>query len=294
MKTEFEDKVAGKVVVITGAARGLGGALTRGFLTAGAKVVATDKSWAMADDIRAEVEAKDGLVLDMDVINNAEIDSALKSVLAKFGTVDVVVNNAALLQMYMFKPTGRITTLETSDEDWARMLDVNVRGPLRVIRKFVPPMIKQRSGSIINVVSSGVLAFSQGGAYTALRPGSKEMPYMASKAALANMSFYLADEIKEHNVAVNVFFPGHTRSSWFDDTVRYRVAAGMPPGLRPVAPEHAVPLTLFLASQDAKGTTGKMFDTMVWNQEHGFGGYDTWIDQSLPEDLVRAFAAAKK
>lgn len=292
MTLEPANNVAGKVVVITGAARGLGGALTRGFLSAGARVVATDKSWANADELHSQVQAKGGLALEMDVVKSDQIDSAYEATMAKYGTVDVVVNNAALLQMALFKPTGRVTTLETTDDDWAVMLDVNVRGPLRVIRKFIQPMLQNRSGSIINVVSSGVLAFSRGGAFVALRPNGKEMPYMASKAALANLSFYLAEEVKEQNVAVNVMFPGHTRASWFDETVRYRISAGMAPGLRPVVPEHAIPIVLFLASQNASTVTGRMFDTLEWNREQGLGGYETWMDKSLPEDIDRAFSAS--
>lgn len=294
MLVEAEPDLKGKVVVITGAARGLGGALTRGFLSAGARVVATDKSWANADEIQSQVQAQGGLALEMDVVKNDQIEAAFQAAMARYHTIDVVVNNAALLQMALFKPTGRVTTLETTDEDWAVMLDVNVRGPLRVIRKFIQPMLQNRSGSIINVVSNGVLAFSRGGAFTALRPSSKEMPYMATKAALANVSFYLADEVKEHNIAVNIIFPGHTRASWFDETVRYRISAGMAPGLRPVVPEHAVPLVRFLASQNANTVTGRLFDTLEWNRENGLGGYETWMDKSLPEDIERAFSAGAR
>jgi hypothetical protein len=114
---------------------------------------------------------------------------------------------------------------------------------------------------------------------------------MASKAALATMSFYMADELKPMNVAVNTIIPGHTRGSWFDDAIRARIAAGMNPGRRPNVPEHIVPLAMYLASQDGSGVTGKMFDVMTWNEEHGFGGHDRWADRSLPEDLEKAFAA---
>jgi NAD(P)-dependent dehydrogenase (short-subunit alcohol dehydrogenase family) len=284
----------GRVVVVTGGARGMGRAFVRGALAAGARVVATDKSWVGADDFQAEVAASGrALVLDMDVTDDRQIDAALDRTLADFGTADVLINNAALLQMFLFPPTGRVTTLETTDEDWFKSFGVNVFGALKVTRRFVRPMLEQRQGSIINIVSSGILAFSTGGGYHALRPGSREMPYMASKAALATMSFYLADELKPHNVAVNTIIPGHTRGSWFDDTIRARVAAGHAPGRRPVRPEHMVPLALFLASQDASGVTGTMFDVMEWNSQHGFGGYETWFDTSLPEDLQRVFAAAE-
>ena len=76
-------------------------------------------------------------------------------------------------------------------------------------------------------------------------------------------------------------------------SVRSRIAVGMHPGRRPVRPEHMVPLALFLASQDASGVTGTMFDVMEWNAEHGFGDYNTWFERSLPDDLEQAFAAVE-
>ena len=145
-----------KVVVITGAARGMGRAYAEGFASAGARVVATDMSWNGAADLRAKVEGGgNGLVLEMDVTNEGQIEEAHEATKAKFGTVDVVINNAALLNMIMFPPAGRPTTLETKPENWTRMLDVNVVGPLRVMRAFCQPMFANQRGSVINIVSSG-------------------------------------------------------------------------------------------------------------------------------------------
>jgi 1,1a-dihydroxy-1-hydro-9-fluorenone dehydrogenase len=263
------------VVAITGGARGMGAAYTDAFLAVGAKVVAMDRSWA-------DTEAPAGvLALDMDVTNDAQIDSAYKVALDRFGIVDVLINNAAIRQRDLFPPTGRITTLETKDSDWERSFAVNVFGALKVIRRFIKPMIEKKRGSIVNIVSSGILHHSHGGGYTALRPNSREMPYQSSKAALATMSFYLADEVKEHNVAVNIVVPGHTRSTGFDEQNRARLAMGLKPGPLPVVPEHMVPLVTYLAAQDAKSLTGKMFDVMEWNIEHGHGGHDRWADKTF-------------
>ena len=147
-------------------------------------------------------------------------------------------------------------------------------------------MLEKQRGSIVNAVSSGILNHSHGGAYAALRPNSREMPYMSSKAALATMSFYLADEVKERNVAVNIVIPGHTRTTGFDDQNRARLALGARPGPIPVVPEHMVPLVLYLAAQDASTITGRMFDVMVWNAEHGQGGHERWADRSFSYDAL--------
>ncbi len=279
----------GRVVVVTGGARGMGRAYVRAFLSDGAKVVATDKSWEGADDFKAELknQEKNVLIAEMDVTNDAQIDKVYQATLDRFGTVDVLINNAGMRQRDLFPPAGRITTLETKDSDWERLFGVNVFGVLKVTRRFIKPMIEKRKGSIINVVSSGILNHSHGGGYVALRPNSREMPYMSSKAALATLSFYLADEVKEHNVAVNIIIPGHTRTTGFDDQNRARMAAGSTRrGPQPMVPEHVAPLVQYLASQDASGITGKMFDAMLWNVEHGLGGHETWEDKSFSYDAL--------
>jgi 1,1a-dihydroxy-1-hydro-9-fluorenone dehydrogenase len=272
-----------RVVVITGGARGMGRAYTEAFLAAGAKVVATDRSWTGVEPLDAKLtgEGKNILAADMDVTNDEQIDKAFAAAVARFGTIDVLINNAAMRQRDLFPPTGRVTTLETKDSDWERLFAVNIFGALKVTRRFIRPMIEKRRGSIINTVSSGILHHSHGGAYSALRPNSREMPYQSAKAALATMSFYLADEVKEHNVAVNIVVPGHTRTTGFDEQNRARLATGAKPGPLPVVPEHMVPLVMHLAAQDAHSITGKMFDVMEWNIEHGLGGHERWADKSF-------------
>ena len=276
-----------RVVVITGGARGMGRAYANAFLEAGAKVVASDYIWHDDDAFDPALEkAARVLTLSMDVTKDDQIDRAYDATMKAFGTVDVLINNAAMRQRDLFPPTGRTTTLDTKDSDWERLFAVNVFGALKVTRRFIRPMIENKRGSIINIVSSGILNHSHGGAYQALRPNSREMPYMSSKAALATMSFYLADEVKEHNVAVNVMIPGHTRTTGFDDQNRARLALGSKPGPQPVVPEHMVPLALLLASGDASTLTGRMFDVMTWNEEHGLGGHERWKDTSFSYDAL--------
>jgi NAD(P)-dependent dehydrogenase (short-subunit alcohol dehydrogenase family) len=277
-----------RVAVITGGARGMGRAYVRAFLLAGAKVVATDRSWSGVDEFKEELKDHNEniFVADMDVTDDAQIDHTFQATLDKFKTVDILVNNAAMRSRDLYPPKGRATTLETKDSDWERLFKVNVFGALKVIRRFIRPMIEKRKGSIINVVSSGIVNHSHGGGYAALRPNSMEMPYMSSKAALATLSFYLADEVKQFNVAVNTIIPGHTRTTGFDEQNRARLQSGGKAGPLPVAPEHVTPLVLHLASQDATGITGRMFDVMQWNIEHGIGGHEKWADKSFSYDRL--------
>lgn len=268
--------VRGRVAVVTGSARGIGHALLEGFLEAGANAVAIDRSWDGVGDFTDRLHAnyaKQVLQIQADISSDADLDEAYQKTLDRFGTVDVLVNDAAVLGGYLFPPSGKIRILDTKDSDWEQMYRVNVFGALKVIRRFIRPMLEKQRGSIINISSSG--------SWVALRPDSMEQPYMSSKAAVTNMSFYLAEEVKDANIAVNVVFPGHTRTTNMDEQDVARRVAGLHVRER-VEPQHAAPLVLFLAQQEAKGGfTGRALSATDWNQEHGLGGPEQWTRSAL-------------
>ena len=127
--------VEGRVVVVTGGARGIGKAIVEGLLKAGAKVAAADKTWDGADEVRAQLESSgQGMAVQMDVTDDGQLDSAFAAVTRQFGTIDVLVNNAGLVSETLFHPTGRVKTLDTKDSDWEAMFKVNVFGTVKVIR----------------------------------------------------------------------------------------------------------------------------------------------------------------
>jgi NAD(P)-dependent dehydrogenase (short-subunit alcohol dehydrogenase family) len=271
--------LTGKVVLVTGAARGMGREYVRGFLKEGAKVVATDLSWApsgySSDDepFVEEVTDQDTALAEvMDITIDSHVKRVYGVAIDRFGTIDVIVNNAGMRQRDLYPPHGSVTTLETELGDWQRMFDTHVFGTLRVIKSFVQPMLEHGRGSIINVASDG---------YNGWRPGSREMPYQSAKAGMVTLALYLAHELKAQNIAVNVLLPGHTRSTGSDEQEAERAtmrrAMGAPAGRTTrLRPDHVVPLALHLAQQDANGLTGQVIKTMVWNQENGFGGVDAW------------------
>ncbi|MGI8761553.1 MAG: SDR family NAD(P)-dependent oxidoreductase [Jatrophihabitantaceae bacterium] len=290
--TQWRPFVENQVLLVTGGARGIGKVLAEGFLDAGAKVVCADLSWNGADEFRDNLDSSGrGMALDMDITSDAAVKAAHTQVLDRFGRVDTLLNNAGLVSETLFAPKGKVPTLETTDEDWQRMFGVNVFGTVRVIQTFVPTMISQGHGSIVNVVSSGVLMESVGGGYFGARPWTTEMPYQASKAALTTLTFYLAEELKRTGVAVNAFMPGHTRASWFDDTARAISSEGRVYALRPMAPQHVLPLVLFLASQAAseEPATGRLYHVPDWNYDHGYGGLQSWGDYDLPADIEEGY-----
>ncbi|HUZ68510.1 MAG TPA: SDR family oxidoreductase [Candidatus Saccharimonadales bacterium] len=290
--TQWRSFVDDQVVVVTGGARGIGKVLAEGLLDAGAKVVCADITWKDADEFGDKLNSSGrGLALDMDITGDAAVQAAYAEVMEKFGRIDTLINNAGLVSETLFAPKGHVPTLETTDQDWQRMFGVNVFGTVRVIKTFVPAMISQSNGSIVNVVSSGVLMESVGGGYFGARPWSTEMPYQASKAALTTLTFYLAEELKKTGIAVNAFMPGHTRASWFDDTARAVSSEGRVYALRPMAPQHVLPLVLFLASQARSNepATGRLYHVPDWNYDHGYGGLQSWGDHDLPADIEEGY-----
>jgi NAD(P)-dependent dehydrogenase (short-subunit alcohol dehydrogenase family) len=285
----------GKVVFITGAARGMGREYVRAFLKEGARVAAADLTWTPSGvsnddfDFADELSGNDdALVLETDLTIDSHVKRAYEATLQRFGTVDVVINNAGLRQRNLYPPSGAITVLETEIGDWQRMIDSHLYGALRAIKLFVQPMIEKRSGSIIVVGSSSVLGQN---------PATREQPYKAAKAALISMSMYLAHEVKPYNVAVNVLVPGTTRSTGSDEQqagraeLNARLSSGAMSwaGIR-VNPDHVVPLALHLAQQDASSLTGQQLSAMQWNEEHGLGGIETW---GYAPDVERARAAGR-
>jgi NAD(P)-dependent dehydrogenase (short-subunit alcohol dehydrogenase family) len=269
----------GKVVLVTGAARGMGREYVRGFLREGARVIAADVSWAPTGvsnddaDFRAELQGNpDVLVETMDITIDSHVKRVYQSAMQRFGTVDVMVNNAGLRQRDIYPPHGSVTILETEVGDWQRMFDTHVFGTLRVVKAFVQPMLEKRCGSIINVCS---------GSLVNMTGASREGAYQPAKAAEVVMTIYLANELREYNIAANAVFPGHTASTGTDEQESARRVMRAAKGetsrpLRRTRSETPVPLVLFLADQDATGVTGQQFAALQWNQDHGLGGFETW------------------
>ncbi len=262
----------GQVVAITGAARGIGEALARAFLARGASLVALDRSWDTATPWHAELTGAGALVTSCDITSDIELDEACAAALARFGRIDVLINNAAMRQRDLYPRAGACAVLDTEDADWERMFRVNVIGTLKVTRRFIRPMLAQRRGSVINISANGSLTLPlDAGVSAGNHPGLLNQPYDATKAALTSMSFYLAEEVKAANVAVNVVFPGATRTTGSDDLTEGREALGLKMTL--LSPDHVLPLCLQLASADAS-RTGLAYDVLPWNaaQQQGRKG----------------------
>ncbi len=181
-----------KVVVITGASKGLGAALARGFARSGTKIALCARGADELEKIEQEITYEGGSVysLPIDVKIPDHVENFASKTIEKFGRVDAVINNASILGQ-------RVPVSDYQYSTWSNVIDVNINGVFLVTKAFLPVMMKQRSGSIVNL-SSGV--------------GNKGKPrwgaYCVSKFGVEGFSYMLAEEMREYSVRVNIVNPG--------------------------------------------------------------------------------------
>jgi 3-oxoacyl-[acyl-carrier protein] reductase len=183
--------LTGKVVVITGAARGIGRVIAQTFLREGSTVVALDLGGPELASFDAELAAAGakGAQYCCDVRDEAAIAGVIADITARFGRIDVLVNNAGI------NARGLIEDVDPGM--WDRCFDVNVGGVFRMCQAVIPVMKRQQSGRIINSASFAAIVPSVGGG-----------AYAASKAAVVQLTRTLAGELGPYNITVNSYAPG--------------------------------------------------------------------------------------
>lgn len=208
-------KYAGKVVLITGAATGIGRTTARRLGASGARVFIADLSEEGAKAAAQSVPGGQAEGIRCDVTSQADIDALKAHVLSQAGgRVDLIINNAA-------RPPVSGPFLSVGLDQWAQAFDVNVLGYVRVIQAFLPVMLAQGSGRIVNTASALALLPD---------PPTRFMgPYIASKGAQLTMSYGLAHTLEGTGVNVSVFCPGLTATADLGDGKM----SGMPPGSPP-------------------------------------------------------------
>jgi 2-deoxy-D-gluconate 3-dehydrogenase len=236
----------GKVAVVTGAGRGLGQAAAWALAEAGADVALLARSAGELERVAQEIEETHGrkaLAVGVDVGNEEAVEEAASLVVATFGRVDVLVNNAGVAHVSPL--------LELALKDLRRVLDVNVVGAFLCARAFGAHMVAQRKGTVINVASIAGLG------------GEPDLTaYCASKGAVIAFTKSLAVEWARHNVTVNAVAPGYFRTDMNkkaldDPKIGPKIVQPIP--LRRVGqPEELGPLITYLASDAAAFMTGSV------------------------------------
>lgn len=218
---------AGKTVVITGAASGIGRSTALAFGRAGANVVAADVNDARLAEVEAELAAMGApcLVAHCDVSQDDQVEALAARAVERFGQVDILMNNAGVMLR------GRIETMAIPEWEW--IMGINFLGPVRGLRAFLPAMIARGDGHIINTASIGGLV---GG-----RPHSAG--YSASKFALMGLSETLYVYLKPKGIGVSVLCPGGVATNMLEQVrVSAEPTEGMDLGLdESFGPEAADP-----------------------------------------------------
>ena len=236
----------GRVAIVTGAGQGIGRAVAKALAAAGDTVLAADVNTKAAEDAAREIVAAGGAAHDMaiDVSDVSLLRAALQSALQRFGRIDVLVNNAGILQS---TPLEDITP-----EEWDRVMSVNLKGTFFTCQAVLPAMIKASYGRIVNVAS---LAGRNGGIATG-------MAYTASKAGIIGLTRGLASRVAEFRITVNAVAPGTTRTGMIGQFTPEQVHAlerQIPLG-RLCKPEEVASAIKFLCSDEAGFITGAVLD----------------------------------
>ena len=241
---------SGRVVLVTGAAGGIGQALCRGFAAAGMRVGVCDVNAAGALTLAAELGGEQTIAVEGDVSDPASCERAVAAVTARFGTLHALVNNAGLgmgiiRQDHMTKPVG---IDEVSVEVWHRFMATNLSGAFHMTKAAMPHFRAARGGRIINVTTS---------MFTMLREGF--YPYGVAKAGLEAWTASLAAELDGSGITVNVVVPGGPT-----DTPMVPVESGYDRAAL-IKPAQMAPPMLYLFSDKAAGVTGRRFVAANWD-----------------------------
>lgn len=237
-----------KVVVITGARRGMGKADALLFAEKGAKVVVSDISQEDCQKVVDQIEKKGGqaIAVKCDVSKKEEVDNLFRKTIEKFDRVDVLVNNAGICE---FKPF-----IDLTEEEWDRTLNINLKGYFLCAQAAAKEMAKQKSGVIVNIASVAMGQLGVG--------FPNIVHYCASKGGIAAMTEAMALELAPYNIRVNAIAPGMIETPMLDpikqDPKSIEGILARIPLSRMGKPEEIADLVVFLASDKSSYITGSI------------------------------------
>jgi 2-hydroxycyclohexanecarboxyl-CoA dehydrogenase len=233
--------LSGRVVVVTGAGRGMGQAMAERLAAEGARVAVTDID---GDSARAAAKGLDGAAgFRLDITDPAEVTARTAEIAAALGPIDALVNNAGWDKLSPF--------LDTDEDLWDRIIDINLRGPIRMTKAVLPAMVERRGGRIVNISSDAGRVGSSG-----------EAVYSACKAGIIGFSKTVAREMARHGITVNTVCPGPTATPLLESMVGEHqklidsLKRGIPLG-RLGEPDDVAGAVAFMVSDDAAFITGQ-------------------------------------
>jgi 2-hydroxycyclohexanecarboxyl-CoA dehydrogenase len=231
----------GKVVVVTGSGRGMGAAIAERLTAEGSRVAVTDVDEKSATETAAALDGAAGFRLD--ITDVAEVNARIGEITDALGPIDALVNNAGWDQLSPF--------LDTDEDLWDRLIDINLRGPIRMVKAVLPGMVERRAGRIVNISSDAGRVGSTG-----------EAVYSACKAGIIGFSKTMAREMARSGITVNAICPGPTATPLLESMVGEHekliesLKRGIPLG-RLGEPDDIAGAVAFMISDDAGFITGQ-------------------------------------
>jgi len=230
-----------KVIIVTGGGSGLGEDYCRAFAAEGGKIVCADIDSAAATRTVTALRETGGaaIAVTCDVTKSSDVSQMVDSALDAYGRIDVLINNAGVIR--------RRSLIGTSDEDWDRELDTDLKGPFMCARATVPHMIGRGYGKIVNISSvAGIV-------------GCISTAYAASKAGINGLTRQWALELAPHGIRVNSVAPGYTETP-INERLRQtpaakRIGESIPLGWG--KPAHITAAVLFLSAEESDYITGQ-------------------------------------
>lgn len=231
-----------KVALVTGGARGIGKAIAMALARAGADIAVADVNLEEAQKTAAEIEGlgRKSMAISVDVTDYAKVEEAVNKILDKFSKLDILINNAGITKDNLLLRMGQ--------QEWDAVLNVNLKGSFNCLKAVSRPMVKQRSGKIVNIASIiGIIG----------NPGQAN--YSASKAGLIALTKTAAKELASRNINVNAIAPGFIQTD-----MTAKLSAELQQKMKEAipldkfgTPDDVAAACLFLASEDSAYITGQ-------------------------------------
>ena len=239
-------RLEGKAAIVTGGARGIGAAFAKALAGEGAKVVIADVADGAPVATAIGAEGGEAIFVTTDVSSREAVEAMVETALGRFGRIDILVNNAAVLSTIKHKPFAEIDSAE-----WDALMAVNVRGAFECARAVLPAMRRQGYGKIVNMASG-----------TVFKGAVDMLHYVTSKGAIVAMTRSLARELGGDNIMVNAIAPGLIRSEGLAANPSFTAAmfdAGRSSRAlkREQQPADLIGALIFLVSHDSDFVTGQ-------------------------------------